>query len=158
MKIFSKAVVAAALGFVVVAGLPAVADNKDPNERAIEARRALMKLHSWYAGPLFGMAKGNVAYDAEAAKIAAENLKMVLNADTSAMWPKGSHKAAYPGKTRAIEKAWTQYDPKHRKAAEKAADDMAVAAGNGLDALRANIGALGNSCSGCHEATRAKDF
>lgn len=158
MKFLSKITVVAALGVATVAGWPAVADNHDPNERAIEARRALMKLHSWYAGPLFGMAKGDIDYNAEAAKTAAENLKMVLNADTSAMWPKGSHKAAYAGKTRALEKAWTEYDPKHRKVAEKAVDDIVAAAGKGLDALRANIGALGNSCSGCHKATRAKDF
>ena len=158
MKFLSKVTVVAAIGITAVAGWPAIADKHDPNEKAIEARRALMKLHGWYAGPLFGMAKGNIEYNADAAKIAAENLKMVLKADTSAMWPKGSHKAAYPGKTRALEKAWTQYDPKHREAAEKAADNMAAAAGNGLDALRANIGALGDSCSGCHKATRAKDF
>ena len=31
---------------------------KDPNEKAIKARRAVMTLQSWYAGPLFQMAKG----------------------------------------------------------------------------------------------------
>ena len=140
-----------------VAG-PGFAADDDPNEKAIKARRALMTLHSWYAGPLFQMAKGKMEYNAEAAATAAANLKMVVNADGSAMWPEGSHKAAYPGKTRALEKGWSDYDPKYHDALVKAADMMAGAAGNGLDALQANIGALGDGCSGCHDAYRAEDF
>ena len=141
---------------VTMAAVPAAADDNDPNLGAIEARRALMKLYSWYAGPLFGMAKGNVEYNAEAASTSAKNLEMVINADAGTMWPKGSHKAAYPGKTRALEDAWTKYDAKYSKAASEAAAAMASAAGNGLDALKANIGALGEACSGCHKAYRAQ--
>jgi len=39
-----------------------------------------------------------------------------------------------------------------------ASTTLAENAGGGLDALRANIGALGASCKGCHDTYRAKDF
>ena len=143
---------------LAVATIPAYAGDDDPNEKAIKARRAVMQLHSWYGGTLFAMAKGKIEYNAEAAATAAANLKMVVNADGSNMWPEGSHNEAYPGKTRALEKGWTDYDPKYHTAMVEAADAMAAAAGNGLDALRANIGAVGDGCSGCHDAYRAEDF
>ena len=118
----------------------------------------VMSLRSWYAGTLFGMAKGKIEYDAEKASAAAAHLKMMVNADSSGMWPQGSDNTAYEGKTRALPEGWTEYDPKLGEAMVKAADAMADAAGNGLDALRANIEALGDACSGCHDANRAEDF
>lgn len=137
---------------------PLMAGNDDANESAIKARRALMTLHSWYAGTLFRMAKGSIDYDAQAANTAAANLKMVANADGSAMWPSGSDNVAYKGQTRALPVAWSEYDPKYHQALVEATDAMAGAAGKGLNELRASIGALGDACSGCHDAYRADDF
>lgn len=131
----------------------------DPNEKAIDARQSVMSLQSWYAGTLFGMAKGDIPYDAEKASAAAAHLKMIANADSSGMWPEGTDNAgAYKGKTRALPEGWTEWDPKLGEALVQATDAMADAAGNGLEALRANIEALGDACSGCHDASRAEDF
>ena len=154
MQLFSR-VILVFVGAVIAAGVFA---GDDPIEKAIKARRAAMTLHSWYAGPLFMMAKGKIEYDAAAASTAAANLEMIVNSDGSAMWPQGSDNRAYPGKTRALAKAWSEYDPSHKEAMVTAAAAMAEAAGNGLDALRANIGAIGDACSSCHDATRAEDF
>ena len=131
---------------------------EDANEYAIDARQSVMSLQSWYAGTLFGMAKGDIDYDAEKASAAAANLKMIVKADESGMWPEGSDNTAYKGKTRALLEGWTEYDEKYFGALVEATDAMAAEAGNGLDALRANIGALGDACSGCHDAYRAEDF
>ena len=155
MKLLTQIVVLV-VGLSMMSSL--MAGNDDSNESAIKARRALMTLHSWYAGTLFGMAKGDIDYDANVAATAAANLKMVANADGSAMWPPGSDNSAYKGKTRALPEAWEDYDPKYHQALVDATDAMAGAAGNGLDALRSNLKALGNACSGCHDAYRADDF
>ena len=98
MKLFTRLILLM-VGFAAVAP---VFSAEDPNEYAIEARQALMTLRGWYAGTLFGMAKGDIEYNAEAASAAAANLKMVANADEGAMWPEGSDNTAYKGKTRAM--------------------------------------------------------
>ena len=77
MKLFTRLMLLlAGIAVVVPAALAA-----DPNEKAIKARRAVMTLRSWYAGPLFMMAKGDMAYDAAAASTTAAHLKMVVNAE-----------------------------------------------------------------------------
>ena len=137
---------------------PAIAAG-DPNEYAIDARQSVMSLQSWYAGTLFGMAKGDIPYDAERASAAAANLKAAVEMDGSGMWPEGTdNSGAYKGNTRALPEGWSEYDAKYHDALVKSTNDMAAAAGNGIDALRANIEALGDSCSGCHDAYRSEDF
>ena len=155
MKLVSR-VLLLVVGAAVV--FPTFAASDDPNEGAIKARRAVMTLQGWYAGTLFGMAKGDIAYDAAVASTAAANLKMVANADGSAMWPEGSDNTHYKGETRALPEGWSAYDPKYHDALVAATDAIAAEAGNGLDALRANIDTLGDSCSGCHDNNRAEDF
>ena len=72
----------------------------DPNEKAIKARRGEMQMRSFYAGPLFGMAKGKVEYNAETAQTMADNLAGLAKLNNGAMWPQGSDIGAYKGKTR----------------------------------------------------------
>ena len=146
---------------LVVTGLSlafAVSAAKDPNEKAIEARQAVMKLQSWYAGPLFGMAKGDIDYDADMARSYAEHLSMMANVDGGAMWPQGTDNVAYAGKTRALPEGWTNWEEAGKKAQalSEAAAALAAVAGDGLDALRSKIGAVGKACKGCHDDFRAK--
>ena len=143
---------------VLVMGTVASQAGNDPNEQAIKARRALMQLHSWYGGTLFAMAKGDIDYDAETAARAAINLQMIVGADGANMWPADSHSQNYPGQTRALAKAWSDYNPEYHANMVAAADAMAGAAGGGLDMLRSKIKAIGQGCSGCHDAYRAEDF
>ena len=58
-----------------------MAGEDDPMLKAIKARQAIMVLRSWNAGPLFGMAKGKIEYDAERATTLANNLKAELAMD-----------------------------------------------------------------------------
>lgn len=146
------------LGAVATYALPALA--QDPNEKAIKARRGLMQAISFYAGPLFGMAKGKVAYDAKKAQMFADNLKAVALVNSGPMWVKGTDAGAYKGKTRAKAEMWAA-DSKvgdASKAFTAAASDLATAAGGGLDGLKAKVAALGKSCGGCHKPYRNKEF
>lgn len=146
----------AAVG-VLTAALPAFADNIDD---AIKARQGYYQVVKLNAGALFAMAKGDVPYDADAATSHARNLELLSQLNNSAMWPAGSSNADRPGKTRALPVIWTTFPAVGEKA--QAFDDatakLAMTAGGGLDSLRADIGALGASCKGCHDTYRAKAF
>ena len=128
----------------------------ESSDEAIEARRAVMTLHSWYAGPLFQMAKGAIAYDAGLASTYAANLDAIVNADVGAMWPEGSDNTVHPGDTHALPEIW---DPDSEvgardQALKEAVAALAEVAGDGLGALRSRIGDVGNACSGCHDDYR----
>ena len=129
---------------------------KDPNEKAIKARQGEMQLRAFNAGPLFGMSKGQVEYDAALASKLAGNLKLLLDLDNGAAWAAGSHNEAYPGKTTALPKVWDTYPEiaEYGKNYAKAVNELAAVAGDGLDALKSKIGALGKSCKACHDDFR----
>jgi len=85
----------------------------------------------------------------------------VLNMDNSAMWPEGSDAGApgLDGKTRAKAEAWaaeSDVGDKHQALAA-ALGTMAAEAGAGLDAVKANMGAVGKGCKGCHKSFRAPE-
>ena len=106
---------------------------QDPNDKAIGARQSVMKLQSWYAGPLFQMAQGKMEYDAEIARSYAANLNTVANVDGGAMWPQGTDNGAYAGKTRALPEIWSTYPAVADKgqALSEAAAALAEVAGDG---------------------------
>lgn len=132
----------------------------DPLDDAIKARRAYYQVVKFNAGPLFGMAKGKVAYDAKKAQTFADNLKAMTAMKNSAMWPKGSDNTAKKGSTRALPAIWSTYPDivNKSKAYVQAVTELAAAAGKGADALKPKVAALGASCAACHKAFRAKDF
>lgn len=130
---------------------------KDPNLKAIDARQGEMQLRSFNAGPLFGMAKGKMAYNAELASTLANNLLLQTKMDLGRAWPKGTDNTAYE-ETDALPEIWSTYPEiaEKGKAYVKAVEALAAVAGNGQDALKSKIGALGKSCKGCHDDFREK--
>jgi cytochrome c556 len=131
---------------------------QDANEKAIKARQGEMQLRAFNAGPLFGMAKGQVEYDAALAGKLAGNLKLLLDLDNGRAWAGGSHNEAYPGKTTALPKIWDTYPEisEYGKKYKQAVTELAAVAGTGLDALKPAVGELGKSCKGCHDEFREK--
>lgn len=154
-KYFSIATVGVALvlGTVAQSGPVSAAE---PFAKEIKARKAVMQLYSFNLGTLGAMAKGKMAYDAKKALAAAENLNAAANMKNGAMWPKGSDNAALGKRTRAKPEAWTKYPmvAEQGKALKAAAAKMASVAGNGLEAVRANMKAIGQSCGSCHKIAR----
>ena len=131
---------------------------KDPLMNAIKARQGEMQLRAFNVGPLFGMAKGKIDYNAELASKLAGNLKLMLDLDNGRAWAKGSANDNYEGKTTALPKIWTTYPEisDYGKKYVAAVNDLAAAAGNGADALKSKMGAVGKSCKGCHDEFREK--
>lgn len=141
----------AALG---AAGALAQAPLGEEAQRAVTARNAQMALYSFYLGPLAGMARDQIPYDAAVAAAAAGNLAALGALDQSALWVDGTDASAG---TRARAEIWT--DPAGYTAAKLAMADAAAAlaavAGDGPDAFKAAFGPVGAACGACHEAYRA---
>ena len=157
-KILSAVAVCSA---VLLGSMIAVTQSQaDTEDKAIATRQGYMKLVVWEAGPLFGMAKGEIAYDAEAATTHAANLKAISQYPVTGLFLDGTSKADRPGKTRAKADIW-QDRAKFEAAFEDwqaAVAALAEVAGDGQPALAAAVGDLGKSCGGCHKPFRHKDF
>lgn len=143
--------------FLVFFGLslvmPIFAHDNDPIVTAIKARQGEMQVRAHNLGPLIGMAKGKMPYDPQLASQLVANLKVLLELDTSRDWPPGSDSEKYPDQSRALPNLWTTYPEigKYAKEYETAVNALNEVAGDGLDALQSKIGAVGDSCKGCHD-------
>lgn len=148
-----------AAGALACVATPTLAD---PLEGATTARRAYYQVVLSNAGPLFGMLRGKVDYDAKTAQKHADNLKVLTTLNNGHMWPKGSDNgnAALKGKTRALPAIWEAGSDVGKKGADfrNAVAELAAVAGQGKDAMVGKMKLVGASCSACHKAYRAKDF
>lgn len=136
-------------------------DDIDPTlARAIDARQAHMRLNAFNLGLLGAMAKGEIDYDAEAAKAAADNLAALSLMDETRYWLAGTDMETL-GKdhTEALAAIWSEGSEigERQQAMTDATTAMAGAAGNGLDSLREVMGPLGKACGACHEDFRVAD-
>ena len=149
-----------ALGLVLAGALSSttLADGHENKaaKAAVKARQATMDLYVFNLGILGAMAKGAVDYDADAAKAAAGNLAVLSSMNQMAIWPPGSDTDTLGDVTRALPAIWAA-DSRAFEAGMALATSAAAlsnVAGDGLDALRGGIGAVGKSCGGCHDTYR----
>jgi cytochrome c556 len=133
--------------FAVILGLGASAVMAGP----IEDRQAAMKQNGKAIGALAAILKGEAAYDANVVKTNAE----IIHQDfvkAFASFPAGSDKG--PPDTYAKPEIWS--DAEGFKAAEdaalKAVADLAATTDEA--SFKTAMGALGNSCKGCHDKYR----
>ncbi|WP_240758152.1 c-type cytochrome [Palleronia sediminis] len=125
---------------------------------AVKARQGQMQLQSFYLSTLGEMARGNIDYDADAAQASADSLVAIAAMDWDPLWPEGTATSEVEA-SRALPAIWT--DAEGYAAAWDAFGTAAAAvqgvAGGGLDGLRAEMGALGQSCGGCHDDYRVSN-
>ena len=159
MKYICKAMLLLALTGILP--LASAEESEFPFASQINARQSVMTLYGYNLGLLGAMAKGSMPYDAKIAKEAAENLLSISRMKNSTMWPAGSDMDA-PGlanKTGAKANMWSSFPEvgeKHQTLSENLTT-MSVVAGDGVDAIRANIGSVGKACKGCHEQFRQEE-
>lgn len=122
---------------------------------AVGARQGHMQVMSLNLGILGNMARGNTEYDAEIAQAAADNLVTMGEVNQRFYWPLGTDSENYEG-SRALPAIWEDQASLFEIAGryQPAAEGLAAAAGQGLDAMRASIGPVGAVCGDCHEAFR----
>ena len=157
MKPYRVSIVALVAGLFLISSVHVLAEDF-PFKKQIKARQAFMQIYAYNLGLLGAMAKGEAEYDAEVASGAAKNLLSLVQMNNSTMWPQGSGADGdgLAGKTRAKGEIWGNFPEvgeKHKALAD-ALGKMAGEAGNGLDAVKANMGAVGKGCKGCHESFR----
>lgn len=154
-----KIIISTSAAIILTGASLTFADKDDPNLDLISARQSHMTLRSYFLGPLVGMAKGEIPYDAGKAAKLAGDLKLLGDLDVGSAWAPGTDKDKYPNKTTALASIWASDSEiaDYGKKYHTAVDSLANAAGNGLDQLRATIGDVGDSCKGCHDEYREKE-
>ncbi len=139
----------------------ALAQDEVPFQNQIEARQSFMNVYKFNLMILGAMAREKMPYDAEQASAAANNLLAASKMSNGAMWPAGSDMGAegLEGVTAAKPDMWASMPKVGEKslALTEALEAMAAVAGDGLGAVRSNMGAVGDGCKGCHEPFRASD-
>lgn len=143
------------LSAVALAGmataLPAAAQFAKP-EAAIKYRKSAMSLEMTHLSRIFAMANGRVPFDA---KVAAENAEIL--AAVSKWQFTGFVEGSDKGDTQAKPEIWTE-PVKFKEKATKNQEDViklnAAAKTGSLDAIKAAVGAVAQSCNGCHDAYR----
>ena len=128
---------------------------QSPQETAVKARQAHMTLYSANLGVLGAMAQGNMDYDAERAQMAAGNLAALAQLHQGLYWlPGTSHEEIESSRT--LPALWENGEEAraYGMALAEAAVAMEAVAGDGVEALQANLGAIGRNCGGCHEDFR----
>jgi len=142
--------VAIALGMVVAQG--AIAQAKP--EVLVKQRQAAMTLIGKYFGPMAGMAQGKIPFNAGVVQRNAGFL------DNLSRMPWDGFDASTRGiDTKALPAVYDNAE-KFKEAASRleneAAKLVAVSKGGDEGAIKAQIGAVGKSCGGCHNDFRQK--
>jgi cytochrome c556 len=142
-------VVALALG---VAAGAALAQAKP--ETLVKQRQAVMTLQGKYLGPLAAMAQGKAPYNADIVKRNAAFLDNLSRMPWDTFDP-----STKDVKSAALPAIWEQTD-KFKEAASRLENEAhrlyTVAQSGDEAAVKAQIGAVGKSCGGCHESFRQK--
>ena len=148
-KVLSVMLVASAAALVT---LDAAAQAKP--EVLVKQRQAAMTLQAKYLGPMGAMAQGKAPYNADVVRRNAAYLEMLSKMPWDGFDPstKGEKSAALPAiweKSGDFKQAAEHFENEAAKLAQvsKSGDESAV---------KAQIGAVGKSCGGCHEHFREK--
>jgi cytochrome c556 len=150
-NLMKKSLLAAGLAVAVLSG-EALAQAKP--EVLVKQRQSAMTLMGKYYGPMAGMAQGKVPYDA---KIVQRNAGFLDNLsrmpwDGFSEGTKGAKSAALP----AIWSEPTKWGDAADRLQNEASKLYAVSRSGDEAAVKAQIGAVGKACGGCHESFREK--
>jgi cytochrome c556 len=150
-NLMKKSLLAAGLAVALVSG-SALAQMKP--EVMVKQRQSVMTLMGKYWGPMAGMMQGKVPYDA---KIVQRNAGFLDN--LSRMPWDGFDPATKDVKSAALPAVYTD-TAKFAEAADRLQNEAsklyAVSRSGDEAAVKAQMGAVGKSCGGCHESLRQK--
>ena len=141
--------VALALGFAAGAALA-----QAKPETLVKQRQSVMTLQGKYFGPMAGMAQGKIPFNADVVR---RNAAFLDNLSRMA-WD-GFDPSTKDVKSAALPAIYEQQD-KFKEAAARLENEAhklyEVSRGGDEAAVKAQIGAVGKSCGGCHESFRQK--
>lgn len=147
-----------AAGAATVAATLALAGPREDN--AVKARRGYYQMMLWDLDPAEMMLKGDLEWDAEAAKRYALGMKELSDFGVDRLFVNGTSNVDLPGATRALPAIWQNRARFSELNADWQAQARALlaAADQGQDAYNAELTKLGQTCKACHDDFRAKDF
>ena len=152
----NRLIVSTAAALAVFASLPAAAQFQKP-EDAIKYRQGAFTVMASHFGRIAAMAQGKAPFDAKAAAFNA-NIANDLAALPFTAFAEGTDKGA---PNRAKPEIWKEA-AKFKAAGDKMVAEMAkldAAAKTGsLDAIKAAVGGVGQSCKACHDDFRAEKY
>lgn len=123
-------------------------------KRLVDYRQSGFTIIGWNMGTVGAMARGKVAFDQARFSAAAERIAFMSNVvdDTFVKGSMGGSSAALL----EIEDNWDDFNAKLEQF-QKAASALNTKAKNAksIDDVKAEIGALGKSCKGCHDSYKA---
>lgn len=121
-----------------------------PAERAVGYRQGVFHAIAWNFGPMSGMVKGEIPFDAKAFALKAERVAFLSTLPLEGFVPD-----SLVGKSEAKPEIWNNMDDFKSKmqAFETEAGKLADAAktASSIDALKPQFGKVGRSCKDCHD-------
>ncbi len=124
-------------------------------ETLVKQRQAAMTLIGKYFGPLGGMAQGRAPYNGEVVQRNAGYLDVLAKMP----WD-GFHESTKGVKSAALPAIWEKPD-EVKQAVERFQSEVSklasVSKGGDEAAVKAQIGAVGKTCGGCHDNFRQKN-
>jgi cytochrome c556 len=153
----SKAFTAFALCLTLFSTMPAFAASADERaQAAIDTRQGLLKVVVSYFGPIVGMAREQIPYDADVVKNNAEKVALLLPMIPDVF---RNDTREFALETEALDDIWENMDDftaKSKTATERALA-LAAATADGQEAAMKAFGALGAGCKGCHDNYRQQN-
>jgi cytochrome c556 len=123
-------------------------------EVLVKQRQAAMTLQGKYWGPLSAMAQGKAPYNADVVRRNAGYLEVLAKLPWDGFSPETKSE-----KSAALPAVWNEPD-KFKQAQDRLQSEVArlvqVSASGDEAAVKAQLGATGKSCGGCHETFREK--
>lgn len=153
MGILAAAAALAAAGAASAQPAPPTPEQQAANQT--ETRQAVFKLLGWNMGPMSGMLRNQVPFDAAVVQTNAANIAGLGEMIPALFVPDTRE---FEVDTKALDSIWAGKDAFDAKAvALVTAANAAVAAAASGDAAatRAAIGAIGQACGSCHDDYRA---
>lgn len=150
MKKIITASILAAIGL----SMAGIAQAQVKPETLVKQRQAAMTLQGKYFGPLGGMAQGKVPYDANVVARNAGYLEALSHMPWDGFAPstKDVKSAALP----AVFSDTAKFKEAQERLQTEVAKLVAVSKGGNEAAVKAQLGATGKACGGCHETFREK--
>ena len=152
----NKRLLLAGLAFALGAGVAQTAMAQAKPETLVKQRQSAMTLQGKYFGPMAGMAQGKVPYNADTV---AMNTAF-LDALSRMPWDGFAESTKDTTvKTAALPAIWSE-PAKFKEAQDRLQNEVsklvAVSKGGDEAAVKAQLGATGKACGGCHENFREK--
>ncbi|NQZ89951.1 MAG: cytochrome c [Colwellia sp.] len=156
MKLFTKVALASVITVLAAGAMANSAKSMKHAQKATDLRQSIFSLLSSNMGPLGGMARGKIPFDAE--KVGKHALRINQLSKMIADYTR-TDTSAHKVETEALDKIWSQPDDfaKRIKDLTKASANLQKAALSGKEGLmKKAIGGVGKTCGGCHDDFKAE--